>query len=281
MGTTKIEWTSSLNPNTGKWMSGFTFNPWIGCTKVQPGCDNCYAEALAGRHKWANWGPGQPRKLTSDANWRKPLNWDRQAKAGGYRIKIFCASLSDVFDTEVPDEWRYRLFELINRTTNTNWLLLTKRSSEPGRFVHDVDWSKVWLGTSIDDDKYAYRAEQIMRVPAEVFWISYEPALGPLSLTNLHPDIQWVVVGGESQQDREPARAFNLAWARSLLVERGSSRKPAIFVKQLGSHPVWEDRKGFRYSLPLPDSKGVDWSHWPPDLRVREFPDGTAIQYED
>lgn len=89
MGTkTGIEWTDH------------TFNPWIGCTKVSPGCTNCYAASQNAFRKWngGTWGPGAPRKETSEANWHQPLLWARQAKAEGKRHKVFCASLADVFD---------------------------------------------------------------------------------------------------------------------------------------------------------------------------------------
>lgn len=139
-----IEWTDS------------TFNPWVGCTKVGPGCDHCYAEAMMDtRLGRANWGAGNPRVRTSVANWRKPLQWNREPFAGcnecgwrgvpikgetGYqcaacrhvnlapqRRRVFCASLADVFDNEVDPQWRADLFALIRATPHLDWLLLTKR----------------------------------------------------------------------------------------------------------------------------------------------------------
>src|SRR6266498_2784556 len=106
MGETKIEWAD------------FTFNPWIGCTKVSAACDHCYAEALAKRYDWAKWGPGETRKRTSETNWLKPLAWDRKAKRDGVRRRVFCASLADVFDAEVSDDWRDDLFMMICETPN-------------------------------------------------------------------------------------------------------------------------------------------------------------------
>ncbi|MBR1232054.1 DUF5131 family protein [Bradyrhizobium sp. AUGA SZCCT0182] len=87
----KIEWTDH------------TFNPWIGCTKVSPACDNCYAEAMMYlRYGRATWGPGEDRQRTSAANWQLPRRWNRQAEALGSRPFVFCvASLADVFDNEV------------------------------------------------------------------------------------------------------------------------------------------------------------------------------------
>lgn len=139
-----------------------TFNPWIGCTRVGPGCDHCYAEAMMDtRLGRVEWGAGKARKRTSAANWRKPLTWDGQAfyqcsrcgwrgddstmaiaDGGGWcprcmdsdgavlepaSRRVFCASLADVFDNEVDPAWRADLFELIAATPRLDWLLLTKR----------------------------------------------------------------------------------------------------------------------------------------------------------
>lgn len=104
-----------------------TFNPWIGCTKISAACDNCYAEAFAKRTGGPKWGKDEPRRLTSHANWQKPLAWDRKAARLGVRYRVFCASLADVFDVEVPDDWRDRLLALIAATPHLDWLLLTKR----------------------------------------------------------------------------------------------------------------------------------------------------------
>ena len=103
---TKIEWADH------------TFNPWTGCTKVSSACDHCYAEGWAKRSGHVKWGSGQPRRRTSDANWRMPLKWSREAERTGVRPRVFCASLADVFDNEVPDQWRIDLFDLIQRTPN-------------------------------------------------------------------------------------------------------------------------------------------------------------------
>jgi protein gp37 len=88
-----IEWTDA------------TFNPWVGCQKVSPGCDHCYAETLNKFRKWngGTWGPHAPRERTSDANWRKLLRLGRQAAKSGKSRRVFCASLADVFDNKAPD----------------------------------------------------------------------------------------------------------------------------------------------------------------------------------
>src|SRR5476651_1545431 len=112
MKNSKIGWTDH------------TFNPWIGCQKVSPGCDHCYAEAQNKFRKWngGTWGPHAPRKRTSEANWRKPLQWNAAAKAAGVRAKVFCASLADWLDNKAPREGRADLANLICATPNLDWL---------------------------------------------------------------------------------------------------------------------------------------------------------------
>jgi len=101
----KIEWTTH------------TFNPWIGCQKVSPGCDNCYAEALMDKRLGrVERGPHGERKRTSEANWLKPLQWDRAAAKAGVRHRVFCASLADWLDNKVPQQWRVDLAKVISDT---------------------------------------------------------------------------------------------------------------------------------------------------------------------
>lgn len=126
--TTKIEWCDS------------TFNPWIGCTKVGPGCDHCYAEvSTPSRTLGVVWGPKAQRHRTSVSNWAMPLRWERDHEAffaqHGRRRRVFCASLADVFDNQVPPAWRAELFALIADTPHLNWLLVTKRISNVPKMV--------------------------------------------------------------------------------------------------------------------------------------------------
>jgi protein gp37 len=102
--SSKIEWTDS------------TFNPRIGCTKASPGCQHCYAEMNSRLRGWAKWGKGKPRQHTKAATWKQPLKWNAQAAKEGRRKRVFCASLADVFDAEVENEWREELWELIGKT---------------------------------------------------------------------------------------------------------------------------------------------------------------------
>jgi protein gp37 len=103
-----------------------TFNPWIGCQKVSPGCDHCYAEALMDkRYGRVQWGPHGERVRTSPDNWKMPLRWAK--KANGDRPRVFCASLADWLDNKAPRSWRDDLAQLIYDTPNLDWLMLTKR----------------------------------------------------------------------------------------------------------------------------------------------------------
>lgn len=186
---TGIAWTDS------------TFNPWIGCTKVGPGCDHCYAEALMDK-RWhrVQWGPHGQRQRTSAANWRQPLLWEREHEAfalmHGRRRRVFCASLADVFDNAVPDAWRADLFNLIADTPHLDWLLLTKRIGN-ARAMLDAfcesdghkgerwdGWPNVWLGATVVNQEEADRdIPKLLATPAAVRFLSIEPMLGPVDLT--------------------------------------------------------------------------------------------------
>lgn len=189
---TKIEWADA------------TFNPWIGCTKVSPACDHCYAEAWDAR--WGHsWGPHQ-RRRTSAANWRRPLAWDRAAARAGKRTRVFCASLADVFDNDrsITSGWRGDLWHLIHRTPHLDWMLLTKRPQNISRYLRPEKygrlppwgdgWPNVWLGTTVEDQTEAdRRIPHLLAVPAKVRFLSCEPLLGPVELwrwigVHHHPD---------------------------------------------------------------------------------------------
>lgn len=181
MGRTTIEWCD------------FTFNPWVGCTKISAGCKNCYAESLDNRWKSTpeGWGTGKPRKRTSEANWRKPYSWDRKAEKDGVRYKVFCASLADVFDEEVSDDWRIDLFNMIGECKNLDWLLLTKRPQKAMSFLSSLDESQphddwmdnIWLGVSVENQEAANeRIPLLLQIPARVRFLSCEPLLGPVTL---------------------------------------------------------------------------------------------------
>jgi protein gp37 len=199
---------------TGISWADATFNPWVGCEKVSPGCARCYAETLVtGRMGRAGtWGADGTRERTSPANWRKPLAWNAAAEKTGIRRRVFCASLADVFEPRPElDPWRADLFDLIARTPALDWLVLTKRpevardwlrawyetpiaatAGYPGdgplfRYEGDDDvvprWGclpNLWMGVSIENARHTYRADVLREIPAAVRFISAEPLLGSL-----------------------------------------------------------------------------------------------------
>lgn len=216
-----------------------TFNPWIGCTKVSPGCAHCYAETLMGtRRKRAVWGKGQPRVKTADSTWNQPRQWNKRPE----RQRVFCASLADVFDDEVPIEWLSQLLHLIDECKNLDWLLLTKRPENISSrmdeamhgnfdrlatFVHHMP--HVWLGVSAENQaRWDDRLNLLQLIPASVHFVSAEPLLGPICMNTHRPD--WLIVGGESGGH---ARPMEKAWVESLRDEAIENRV-AFHFKQWG-----------------------------------------------
>ena len=182
MENSKIEWTDH------------TFNPWTGCTNVSPGCDHCYAESWSKRSGLVQWG-NYPRRRTTENYWEKPLKWNAEAGAfeqeHGHRPRVFCASLADVFDNQVPSVWREDLFELIRKCDQLDWLMLTKRPQNIAKML-PLDWGdgypNVWLGVTAEDQQhFDQRWKYLQKIPAVIKFISYEPALGPLQLPTHGP----------------------------------------------------------------------------------------------
>jgi protein gp37 len=238
----KIEWTDH------------TFNPWIGCTKVSPACDNCYAEAMMDkRYGRVTWGAGEDRQKTSPSNWKLPYKWDRQAMASGTRPFVFCASLADVFDNEVDPLWRRQLFALIDDTPSLIWLLLTKRIGNVDKMTNPMEGHSALpcnaaIGaTMANQEEYDRDRMKLWNVrtscdPLFTF-ASIEPMLGPVILDKHAPD--WIICGGESGRG---AREMDPEWARNL--RDGAARfQRKFFMKQMtGKKPI------------------------PADLLVRQFP---------
>lgn len=240
----KIEWTTH------------TFNPWVGCQKVSAGCDNCYAEALMDkRYGKVQWGPHGERKRTSEANWKLPMRWAKAVRSGGKRPRVFCASLADVFDNQVPVEWRSDLFDLIASTPELDWLLLTKRPENLVRFWPVGEWKNVWLGTTCEDQPAYDRRWPILRqIPAAVHFISYEPAIGPLRLHNGPDQPDWLICGGESGPG---ARMMDPNWAAAIKHDCETAGV-YFFMKQMtGKKPIpdYLMLREFPRSA-LPSSKG-------------------------
>lgn len=232
-----------------------TFNPWVGCTKVSPACDHCYAEAWAKRTGQAQLWDGD-RRRTSGANWRQPILWNRKAEAAGTRARVFCASLADVFDNKAASRWRDDLWRLIARTPFLDWLLLTKRPQNihkmlPGPAIGAPEWGdgwpNVWLGTTVENQEEAdRRIPHLLGVPAKVRFLSCEPLLEPIETPFLkmrideHGNflsggrIHWVICGGESGP---LARPMHPDWARSLR-DQCQAAGVLFFFKQWGEWHV-------------------------------------------
>lgn len=249
---TAIAWTDS------------TFNPWWGCTKVSPACDHCYAEAWAKRTGHSVWGAGAPRRFFGDKHWQQPLAWERAALMSGKTHRVFCASMADVFDNEVEQSHRERLWTLIRETQHLTWQLLTKRIGNaramlPADFGAET-YPNVWLGiTVVTQEEVDRDVGKLLALRPAVPWLSIEPQLEDVRI----PDgILWAVTGGESGSR---SRLYDVSWARSV-VKQCRDIGAAPFVKQLGAATYglgsgkWKDRAG------------RDPSEWPADLRVQEFP---------
>ncbi len=213
-----------------------TFNPWWGCAKVSPACQHCYAETLANRFGGAIWGPKAERRFFGEAHWREPVRWNEEAKAKRTRYRVFCASMSDVFEDR-PDlvEERTRLWRLVERTDHLDWLLLTKRPQNARRLAPwNESWPKnIWLGASVENQEWAdKRLPLLLAVPARIRFLSCEPLLGPLDLKAhvKRGGIHWIIAGGESGPG---ARPMNPEWVR-VLRDFCAKQSIAFHFKQWG-----------------------------------------------
>jgi protein gp37 len=231
--STRIEWTEE------------TWNPVTGCDRTSPGCDNCYALTLAkrlkamGQARYQNdgdprtSGPGFAVTLHPDAL-DTPLRWKRPRK-------VFVNSMSDLFHADVPSDFICRVFEVMGHARQHTFQVLTKRSSRMrdliGLNLPEANiLPNVWLGTSIESDRYTFRADHLRATPAAVRFLSLEPLLGPLPSLDL-TGIDWVIVGGESGPD---ARPMHVDWARDLR-DRCIDAGVAFHFKQWGAwRYVWE-----------------------------------------
>lgn len=268
----KIEWTDH------------TFNSWIGCTRVSPGCVHCYAESFSRRYNKAQWGPAAQRVKTSEAYWKKPLKWNKETwrecgcgKRGKAedvcgcgrhskpaRQRVFVASMADVFeDNRQVADWRGELFQLMDATPNLDWLILTKRPERIFSLGTDAvgevfdNWlarhPNVWGGTSVESQEYLdLRVDELRSVCFKTIFLSVEPMLGPVRLSTWHSVLDWVICGGESGAGCRP---METEWARGLQ-EDCQMWDIKFFMKQLGGHPNKRDQL----------------SELPEDLRIREWP---------
>ena len=240
---TAIEWTDA------------TWNPIIGCSRTSPGCDNCYAIGVVhrqmspqhvgltvkpdgGRADWTGEVRPAPQVLSQPLRWKRPR-------------RIFVNSLSDLFHADLPDDEVARVFAVMALAPQHTFQVLTKRSKRMRDLLSDGGWRErvhllaalnggterltwplpnVWLGVSIENDSYAFRADHLRATTAAIRWISAEPLLGPLPSVDL-AGIGWLVAGGESGAG---ARPMDPAWVRDLR-DRCATSETAFLFKQWGA----------------------------------------------
>jgi protein gp37 len=247
VGKTAIQWCD------------FTHNVVWGCSKVSPACDHCYAETWAKRTGWTNlWGPDAERRTFGAKYWAEPLKWNREAQAARRTARVFCSSMADVFDNHpTVSQEREKLWPLIEATPHLEWLLLTKRVGNvlkmiPTSWANMLPWN-VRIGASIVTQAEADRdIPKLLAIEGRNF-LSCEPLLEALDLTEYLSALDLVIVGGESGAHARPMKA---EWAYSLRLQCQKAGV-AYFFKQ-GSQANWHDFQNF--------------DAFPPELRVREWP---------
>ncbi|WP_084458061.1 DUF5131 family protein [Desulfocurvus vexinensis] len=213
MAISKIEWTDA------------TWNPLTGCTKISPGCMNCYAERMAkrlqamGSKQYKN---GFNLTIHEDAlslpfKWKKPKT-------------VFVNSMSDLFHESVPFQFIEKVFGVMHLAKHHTFQLLTKRSSRLAEVSTNLRWTKnIWMGVSIENDDYVYRADNLRQTGAAVKFLSLEPLIGPIYNLDLS-GIDWVIVGGESGPSARPMKERWVTEIRDLCINSNVS----FFFKQWG-----------------------------------------------
>ena len=211
---TAIEWTET------------TWNPTTGCTKVSPGCANCYAERMAFRlkaMKQPRYVNGFTLTLQEDIV-ELPLKWKKP------RI-IFVNSMSDLFHKDVPDEFIKRCFTVMTEASQHKFQVLTKQPERVAELASEIEWSdNIWMGTSVENSKYVSRIRTLQKVPAKVRFLSVEPLLGSIGRLPLK-GIHWVIVGGESGPKSRPMK---IEWVRKIR-DRCVAADVPFFFKQWGA----------------------------------------------
>jgi protein gp37 len=232
-----IEWTDA------------TWNPVTGCTKISAGCDNCYAERFSERFRGVNGHPFEngfdltlrPERLDQPLHWRAPR-------------MIFVNSMSDLFHKDVPDEFKDRVFDTMERAGWHEYQVLTKRSSLMMKFLKRRYGTApgprhIWCGVSVEDGTQLSRVRHLQQSPAGVRFLSIEPLIGDVGTLPL-AGIDWVIVGGESGPR---ARQMEEAWVRSIR-DQCEATGVAFFFKQWG---------GLRPKTGGRELDGREWNEFP------------------
>lgn len=256
-----IEWTDA------------TWNPVTGCTKVSPGCAHCYAETFAERFRGV---PGHPFEQGFDIKlWPKrlslPLRWKEPRR-------IFVNSMSDLFYEAVPNDFIEKIFDVMTQANQHVFQVLTKRTERM------VAWTRskfsataqrkngknlwpahVWLGVSVENQRYTSRIRHLQKTPALIRFLSVEPLLGPVNLEDsLLEGIHWVIVGGESGPRARPVKP---EWVLKIREQCGKRNVP-FFFKQWGTYDPSGKRVGKKVAGRT--LEGQTWDEMPADLRVNK-----------
>ncbi|GHO51409.1 DUF5131 family protein [Ktedonospora formicarum] len=247
-GKSAIEWTDA------------SWNPTTGCTRVTRGCDHCYAFALHDqRHAaylkyrgvYETTGKPMPKQYAQPFSriqlLPERLQWPLRQKKP---MRVFVNSMSDLFHSQIPDDYIRQVFEAMRAADWHVFQILTKRPGRLRKLAPSLDWpSNVWLGVSVENDQVVRRADALRVVPATVRFLSCEPLLGPLPSLNLE-GIHWVITGGESGPGARPCQPD---WVRDLR-DRCQEREIAFFHKQWGGRTA---KSGGR------ELDGQTWNQFP------------------
>lgn len=242
-----------------------TWSPFIGCSKVSPACDNCYAEG------WAKRAGRDFSKVVraSTETFHSPLRWNKPAR-------IFVCSLSDFFHPDILRIDRQDAIHVMRHAPQHTYLLLTKRPENVKQMLHGTAWggglpNNVWLGVTVENQEQAdKRIPILLAAQASTRFISCEPLLGPVELMGktcmdvpLIGGINWIIAGGESGAK---ARPMHPDWARSLRDQSCAAGVPFMFKQHGEWFPVtrnqesceahWSDPKWHTWPEPAPNLDG-------------------------
>jgi len=232
-----IEWTDA------------TWNPVTGCTKISPGCDNCYAERFSERFRDV---PGHPFESGFDLTLRparleQPLSWKKPRM-------IFVNSMSDLFHKEIPYYFVDKVFDTMEAASHHTFQVLTKRSTRLRTYINkrykdSLAPSHIWLGVSVENGSKKSRIKHLNETNASVRFLSIEPLIGSMGAIDLS-HIHWVIVGGESGPHHRPIKK---EWVTDIRDQCQKTKTP-FFFKQWG---------GFRPKENGRELNGAIWSEYP------------------
>lgn len=254
------------------------FNPWWGCTKVSPACDNCYAERVTNMRGAKVWGKDAERKFMGEDHWKEPFRWNEKAKAQGKRWNLFCGSLCDIMEEHQTidlDPYREAVYWLVERTRWLNWMFFTKRPQNYRKKLPKA-WLKeppdnVWLITTVEHSDYLWRIDEILKVPAVVHGVISEPLLSPI----IYPakflaggERSWIMAGCERGVGRR-SRITDIRWLRGLRDQAVSNDVP-FFFNQWGEYGPGDSMKSDLVQIYLTHNQenrrtldGMQWNEVP------------------